>query len=87
MRRASQNIFSSRGLAAHRVLLGLLPLLIDLRVLTGEHLRDRIGFLQWIMDSELVIRFGHVPPDSGSTGLGMQPRAWRWSAMHGRVSL
>src|SRR5215207_6111214 len=55
-------------LTAHRVLLGLLPLLIDLRVLPRERIRDRVGFLQLFLHPELVVRFGHVPPDSGPQG-------------------
>src|SRR5829696_10369958 len=62
-------------LTAHRVLLGLLPLLIDLRVLPRERVRDRVGFLQLFLHPELIVRFGHVPPDSGPQGVGMQSRA------------
>src|SRR5215208_5840956 len=65
------------GLTAHRVLFGLLPLLIDLRVLPRERIRDRVGFLHLFLHPELVVRFGHVPPDSGSQGWAYSPRAGR----------
>jgi hypothetical protein len=72
-------------LTAHRVVLGLLPLLIDLRVLPRERIRDRVGFLQSFMHPELVVRFAHVPPDHTEPGWPGSP-ALRRSAMHGRVT-
>ena len=55
-----------RGFTAHRVLLGLLPLLIDLRVLLRERVRNQVGFLQLFMHPELVVLFVHVSPDSAT---------------------